>query len=159
MLNIVLTRIDDRLIHGQVMAAWSKFTKANRIMIIDDLVANDPFMGKILKMAAPPGMKVDVYNVKQATEILKNTHSSADRVIILAKYPKTIYELIEAGVEIKDLNVGGMAAGPGRKTLYKNISASAEEKEVFKDIISRGTYVYIKIIPDDKEVDIRKFLD
>jgi len=53
MSNIALTRIDDRLIHGQVMTSWVKYTKANKIVIVDDGVANDPFMGDILKMAVP----------------------------------------------------------------------------------------------------------
>ncbi|MBE6083621.1 MAG: PTS sugar transporter subunit IIB, partial [Tissierellaceae bacterium] len=56
MANIVLTRIDDRLIHGQVMTAWVKQTKATRIIIIDDVVAKDDFMKKVLTMAAPPGI-------------------------------------------------------------------------------------------------------
>jgi PTS system mannose-specific IIB component len=158
MLNVVLTRIDDRLIHGQVMAAWAKFTRANRIIIVDDMVADDPFMCKVLKMAAPPGMRVEVYNVQQAIDVINGDNSINDRVIILAKHPKTINLLLDGGVEIKELNVGGMAAGPGRKVLYKNVSASLEEKEVFKNIISKGTNVYIKIIPDDKEVDLKRYL-
>jgi len=156
--NIVLTRIDDRLIHGQVMTAWVKYTQANRIIIVDDAVSQDPFMEKVLKMAAPPGIKVEVYNIEKAVEVLKKEGQEGEKIIVLVKYPGTVYALIESGIEIKELNVGGMGAAPGRKSIYKNISVSAEEREIFKKILSSGTKISIRIVPDDKEVDIKKFL-
>lgn len=155
---IVLTRIDDRLIHGQVMTAWVKFTQANRIMIIDEGVAKDPFMVKVLKMAAPPGIKVDIYDVEQAVEVLKENDSTNEKIIILVKHPVVIETLLEKGIEIKKLNVGGMGAAPGRKTLYKNISISKEEREIFQRILDKGTNIFIQIVPDEKEVDIKKLL-
>ncbi|HBT49502.1 MAG TPA: PTS mannose/fructose/sorbose transporter subunit IIB [Caldanaerobacter subterraneus] len=158
MMPIVLTRIDDRLIHGQVMTAWVKFTQANRIMIIDEGVAKDPFMVKVLKMAAPPGIKVDIYDVEQAVEVLKENDSTNEKIIILVKHPVVIETLLEKGIEIKKLNVGGMGAAPGRKALYKNISISKEEREIFQRILDKGTDIFIQIVPDEKEVDIKKFI-
>lgn len=158
MLNIVLARIDDRLIHGQVMTAWVKYTQANRIIIVDDGVAQDPFMEKVLRMAAPPGIKVEVYDTQSAVAVLKGEGYPGENVIVLAKYPRTIYTLMEGGVGIKELNVGGMGASPGRKSLYRNISVSQEEREVFKKILSKGVTILIRIVPDDKGVEIKKFL-
>ncbi|MDK2878777.1 MAG: sorbose system component [Thermoanaerobacteraceae bacterium] len=157
MLNIVLTRIDDRLIHGQVMAGWVKYTQANRIIIADDGVAQDPFMEKVLKMAAPPGIKVEVYNIEKAINILKGDGQPGEKVIVLVKYPKAVYALLEGGVEIKELNIGGIGAGPGRKQLYRNISLSLDEKDVLNKIVSMGVKVYIKIVPDDKKIEVKKF--
>ncbi|AGB19362.1 PTS system mannose/fructose/N-acetylgalactosamine-transporter subunit IIB [Thermoanaerobacterium thermosaccharolyticum] len=159
MLNIVLTRIDDRLIHGQIMAAWSKVTQAKRIIIIDDLIAKDSFMGKVLKMAAPPGMKIEVYNVKDSVNIINSNGNQNEKVIILAKSPKTILDIINSGVNIKELNVGGMGAGPGRKVIFRTISISSEEKNIFKEIINKGVNVFIKLTPDDKEVEMKRFIN
>lgn len=158
MLNVVLTRIDDRLIHGQVMTAWVKFTGGNRIIIVDDLVAKDDFMKSMLKMSIPPGLKLDTYSVEDAAEVLKGDAFSREKVIILVKKPDVIYELLKMGVKFKEINVGGMGANPGRKKLYKNISASNQEREVFRKIIEAGVKVSIRIIPDDKEVSVDKLL-
>lgn len=158
MSNIVFTRIDDRLIHGQVMTSWVKHTQANKIIIVDDEVANDPFISRVLKMAVPSGVKVDIYNTEQAIEVLTLKNQNNNRIIILAKHPKTIYSLINNGVYIEKINVGGMGAGPGRKSIYKNISASQEEREIFKKIVSLGKRVYMQIVPDDKKVDIEKYI-
>lgn len=158
-LSILLTRIDDRLIHGQVMTAWVKTKSANRIIIVDDEVAKDSFMQEVLKMSAPSGIEVDIFSTKNAVEALKDTSNIEERIIILAKVPQTIYTLIESGVEIKELNVGGMGAKPGRKTLYKNISASKEEKDCFKKIIDKDVKVFIQIIPDNKSININSSLN
>mgnify|MGYP000884844750 CR=1 FL=1 len=158
MSNIVFTRIDDRLIHGQVMTSWVKHTQANMISIVDNEVANDPFISRVLKMAVPSEVKVDIYNTEQAIEALTLKVQNSNRIIILAKHPKTIYSLIKNGVDIENVNVGGMGARPGRKSIYKNISASQEEKEIFKEILSLGKKVYMQIVPDDKKVDIEKYL-
>lgn len=158
MLNIVLTRIDDRLIHGQVMTRWVKNTKATKIVIVDDGVAKDLFMQDVIRMSAPSNMEIEIYNVDDAINALNEEGKEDEKVIILLKYPKTFYLLLEGGVDIKKLNVGGMGAGPGRKPFYRNISVSQEEREIFKKILEHGTEAFIQVIPDDKIIDLKKVL-
>lgn len=157
-MNLVLTRIDDRLIHGQVMTAWVKYNQANKIIIVDNEVVNDPFMMKVLKMTAPSDIIVEAYGVQEAAEVLKQDGTPGERVVVLVKCPQAILGLLEGGVSIKEVIIGGMGAKPGRKSLYKNISASLEEKEILRKIIQKGTRVTIRIVPDDKGTDVEKYL-
>lgn len=158
MSEIVLTRIDDRLIHGQVMTAWVKKTRANQILIIDDEVAKDDFMSEILKMSAPAGIDIVVKGQVDAVSFLKAQDKEKKRLIILVKAPATIAAIVEKGIEIDRLVVGGMGAKANRRVLYKNISASDEERTTFKKLIDRGIPVVIHIIPDQKETDLSKYL-
>lgn len=158
MLNIVLTRIDDRLIHGQVMTAWVKSTQGNRIIIVDDAVAKDQFLQKVMRMAAPPGIKVEVHDVEKGAEVLKEDPKDSERVIVLVKYPHTIEKLVDKGVKIEEFIVGGMGAAPGRKKFYRNISVSEEEKDIFSRLINKGVKIDIRIVPDDKPIEISKML-
>ncbi|MBX8938651.1 PTS sugar transporter subunit IIB [Enterococcus gilvus] len=158
MSEIVLTRIDDRLIHGQVMTAWVKKTRANQILIIDEEVAKDDFMSEILKMSAPSGIDILVKGLMDAVTFLKEQESENKRLIILVKAPVTIEELVENGITIDKLVVGGMGAKANRRVLYKNISASDEERTTFKKLIDQGIPVVIHIIPDQKETDLSKYL-
>lgn len=158
MSEIVLTRIDDRLIHGQVMTAWVKKTRANQILIIDEEVAKDDFMSEILKMSAPSGIDIVVTGLEDAVAFLKAQESEHKRLIILVKAPVTINALVEKGIAIDKLVVGGMGAKANRRVLYKNISASDEERATFKKLIDRGIPVVIHIIPDQKETDLSKYL-
>lgn len=157
MLNIVLTRIDDRLIHGQVATAWSKVTNANRIIVVDDEVANDSFMEMVLKSATPSSLSVDVLTVNDASKVI-SSDDTGERVIILVKTPVTVVSLINAGVDIKELNLGGMGARKGRKQLYKNISISEDERTAFKELIDKGVNVFLQIVPDAKQISVSKLL-
>lgn len=158
MSEIVLTRIDDRLIHGQVMTAWVKKTRANQILIIDDEVAKDDFMSEILKMSAPAGIDIVVKGLEDAVTFFNTQEKENKRLIILVKAPVTIDTIVEKGIVIDKLVVGGMGAKANRRVLYKNISASDEERATFKKLIDRGIPVVIHIIPDQKETDLSKYL-
>lgn len=158
MKNIVLTRIDDRLIHGQVMTSWLNFTGANKIMVIDDQVAEDGFMKSVLKNAVPGNIAVGVFGVEKAAARLQKGFEDKDKVIIMVKYPKTIFSLMERGIAFDRLNIGGMGAGTGRSKFYKNISASDEERTIFQNIVKSGCKVGIQIIAEDAEIDLAKLL-
>lgn len=157
MLNIVLTRIDDRLIHGQVATAWSKITKATKIIVVDDAVAQDSFMQMVLKSAAPSSLKVEIYGVDDAVKIL-NKDDDGEKILVLVKAPMTVLSLVKAGIGIKELNLGGMGARQGRKQLYKNISVSDEEREAFIELIRCGVNVFMQIVPDAKQIALDKLL-
>ncbi|MCF1585166.1 PTS sugar transporter subunit IIB [Tetragenococcus koreensis] len=156
--EIVLTRIDDRLIHGQVMTAWVKKTRANQILIVDDEVANDEFMSEVLKMSAPSGISIFVKTLDGSVAFIKEQLDADSRLIILAKGPETIDALIVNGIKIEKLIVGGMGARSDRKALYKNISASDGERKIFRRLIDQGVDVVIHIIPDQKEANLKKYL-
>lgn len=157
MLHIVLTRIDDRLIHGQVVTAWSKITKADRIIVVDDEVAGDSFMVKILQMAAPRSFKIGIHTIADASAILMG-EDTGERVIILVRTPKTVEALLDNGVGIKEVNLGGMGAIQGRKQLYRNISISEDERRCFQSLLERGVKVCVQIVPDASAMDIRTML-
>jgi len=158
MKSIAFVRIDDRLIHGQVITSWIRVTKANKFLIVDDLVVSDPFISKVLKMAAPPGIDVEVYSIDDAVKYLLEDDIGNEKLLILVKGPRTIMGLIKGGVKINEVNLGGMGAGPGRKKLYKNISTTEEERGLFKEILDAGINVFIRIVPDDKLINLRDFI-
>lgn len=160
MSEIVLTRVDDRLIHGQVMTAWVKVLQANKIVIIDNETAKDPFMFEVLSMSVPKEIKLEIYDISEAKEQLPKIKedSKKEKVIILVKSPLVVNELVEGGVQIKNMIIGGMGARKGRKTLYKNISASQEEKDTLQNLVREGLDIKIHIIPSQKAIPIEKVL-
>ncbi len=150
MLDTVLMRIDDRLIHGQVITGWLRQTGASRIIIADDLVAKDQFSLSLFKMASPPGVSVEAYTVDDAIKLLTDPAVPEQKVIVLAKSPVAPLAMVTQGVKVRLLNVGGMGAKPGRKPYYRNISASPEELQMLRDIQAKGVPVEFRIVPDDK---------
>ncbi|GAA2916962.1 PTS sugar transporter subunit IIB [Enterococcus pseudoavium] len=145
--EIVLARIDDRLIHGQVMTAWVQFTSGNHIVIVDDATAGDEFTKSIMSMAVPNGIKLSILGVDDGAELLANV-PDGHKIIVLAKEPQTYLSLIEKGVKFNEIIIGGMGARKDRKTFHKNISASEEEKETFRKIVGNDVKMKIHVIPD-----------
>lgn len=145
-----LVRIDDRLIHGQVIAVWCKHQRFTRIAIVDDTVATDAFLQEVLKLAAPPGLQVDVFSVEEACEELGRDAPSRRTTMVLMKTPRTAQQLYTCGIEFNKLNIGGIGSGPGRKSLFKNISASEEEIAILKSLSDQGVDITLLTVPGEK---------
>lgn len=150
--NLLLVRIDDRLIHGQVMTAWMKTLPAKEIIVIDNKIADDEFMLFVLQNAAPAGIKVFALNEADALKRLKEGLQVP--TFILTKTPLSLKGLIEAGIDIKAINIGGMGMKQGRTTVYKNVSATDEERLCIKEFIDKGIDVAIQIVPSEKRFEL-----
>jgi PTS system mannose-specific IIB component len=113
-------------------------------------------MKEVLEMAAPAGVKMNICSVEQAIGILNQGLSVP--TIMLAKTPLTLKALIDGGIELKAINIGGIGMKEGRKTLYKNIAVTEEERQILKDFIQKGIDVKIQIIPAEKVIDLKNIL-
>lgn len=158
MKNIVLTRIDERLIHGQVMTSWIKICEANTILIIDDISSSNSFYKRILVAAAPKNINLLVLNCSDAINYLNDEFIENERILILSKTPNTILQIIKGGIRLNELILGNMGGTPNRKKFYKNIFASNEEINELKEIVNNGVSVFIQMVPTDSKDNIKKLL-
>ena len=138
--EISLVRIDDRLIHGQVVTAWLKYYPSDVIVIVDDGVAKDSLMQRVLRAAAPKGSKVIA------------------KIMLIAKGPEPIEQLVDGGVAIKAVVLGGMGIKTGRTKLNRNVSASEEEVNCMKRLVEKGTEVGYHLVPQESYVPLAKLL-
>jgi PTS system mannose-specific IIB component len=157
MKNLEFTRIDDRLIHGQVVAAWlHAYSKVQHILVVDDKTRQDPFMKEMFVLLVPAGITIEIHSIEEAIEEFK---AGLDKpTMMIVKVPQTIKALVDAGVDINFVNIGGMGMTPGRKKFFQNVSTSPEENEILKQLIARGIKVEIQIIPAQKKVDVSTLL-
>jgi len=151
---INMIRVDDRLIHGQIVAAWVKSLGLERIWIVDDATANDSFLKNVMKMVAPPGVEFNVSSLAEISDTAKQYDEDGKKTIVLVKYPDVAEKLFETGISFKELQVGGIGANAKRKKIYKNISMTDEEMESCKRMKQSGINVYMQVTPDDKQIPI-----
>lgn len=154
--NLVLTRIDDRLIHGQVMTAWIKQKNAVQVVVADDEVAEDDFMINVLEMAVPDEIAIGIFNRDDAVEFMKQGLEAP--TILLVKGPEILNYMVDHGIEIDEIDVGGMGAKEGRSVLYKNISTNPEENKNLLDLIQKGVNVFVQVMPQDKQVNVAEYI-
>lgn len=133
-----------------MIAVWCKHLQINRIAIVDDGIAADSFMQEVLKLAAPKGLRVDVYAIAQAVSVLNQDAASARTTMILVKSPAAARQLYEGGLTYAALNVGGIGSGPGRKNIFKNISASEQELATLKALMDKGVQITLLTVPGER---------
>lgn len=153
-----LVRIDDRLIHGQIATQWLKYVNGNKVLIIDNKVPEQPIQVRILKAAAPQGVKVLIKTVEEGIEFCKKDPKPDESIVVLVKTPDVIETLIDAGIEMKDVVLGGMGFKEGRKKLNKNVSASDEEIECMKRLVSKGINIYYHLVPEEAPMSLDRVL-
>ena len=159
MKNIVLARVDDRLIHTEILTLWVPEVRANRILIVDDVVAKDKFRSKVIKEMAPKGLIIHVYGIDRAVEKLKEPPSfDGERVIVIAETPLVFEELLKRGIRIPQLNIGGMGIRGERKTVARRIACDEREMESIHQIIRRGVHVYFQTVPRKGWEEAKKYL-
>lgn len=153
-MGIELVRIDDRLIHGQVVMAWSKAVAVKRMVVIDDKVAVDAIRKMLLETVAPPGIKVSVLTAEQGIEALQNKKFGNEKLLLLVTNPMTILTLIEGEIPISTVNIGGMSFSQGKTQLTKAVSVDEQDRTAFKKLHEYGVELNIQILPNDTPVDI-----
>lgn len=154
---INVARIDDRLIHGQVITTWVKNYDIEQVLVINDKVADDKVQQSVLTMSAPPGLKVLIFGVQQFIEILKKTPIKK-RTMLLFTNSIDVDALVDGGLSLEKLNVGGMRMQDGRHQLSRAVSVTPEEEQAFRNLIAKNVEVEIQMVPKDPIVDLRTLL-
>ena len=157
-MNIVLARIDDRLIHGQVATVWSKATNCQRIIVCDDEVANDKIRATLLKQVAPAGMKSHVVTVDKAIRVYNNPKYENERCLLLFTKPASVLYLVEHGVDIKSVNIGGMSFYEGKHQVTSAVSVDDKDVAAFKKLHELGIELEIRKVDTDEKRDLMAVL-
>lgn len=157
-MNISLVRIDDRLIHGQVTTAWLRQYPADVIFVIGDTVAKNPFQKMVLQTTAPPGVEVEVFDSKTAACKLINRSQENRNVVLILTRPADIVHLVEMGVPIRSVNVGGMQPHGSSRQIAKSVSVDKTDEESFRKLFEKGVELEIRMVPTDKRQDLAKLL-
>lgn len=155
MKNIALARIDDRLIHGQIVTAWCRTTSVTTILIADDSLVKDSFTQRLLKAAAPPDISVMIMSIEMAGVFLKEDAEPKERIMLLTKTPEAMEKLADDGVAFQTIVLGGMGMKPGRNRFNKNVSASPEEVACMKRIVDRGIDMQYQLVPREIPIKIK----
>jgi PTS system mannose-specific IIB component len=156
--GIVHVRVDDRLIHGQVATRWATGLKVNRIMVIDDKVAVNEVEKSVLRMAAPTGVNTSILTVDKAANNIKNGNYQGQRVLVVIKTPEVAVQLLNAGLVVKQVNIGNLSNRPNTVQIKKSVSLSESERKAVDFLLEKGVEVTAQMVPDDPETSIISYL-
>ena len=152
MAEIVFVRIDDRLLHGQVARSWVKEEGANLIVVVNDRVAEDRDTQKLMNIATPLYADSRFLSVENLIEKIKDDHDGK-KVLILVEGPEDALRLLDAGLDINEINVGNMRELPGKEKVIDDVFVDAEDRANFKKIHDKGVKLDLRILSSDESSD------
>lgn len=151
-MKIGLARIDDRLIHGQVATRWTKETNVTRIIVVSDEVAADNVRKTLLTQVAPPGVTAHVVDVDKMVRVWNNPKYGQDKVMLLFTNPTDVERVVEAGVNIKSVNIGGMAFRQGKTQVNNAVSVDQKDIAAFEKLNARGIELEVRKVSTDQKL-------
>ncbi|EHA7850883.1 PTS mannose transporter subunit IIAB [Salmonella enterica subsp. enterica serovar Newport] len=149
---IGLARIDDRLIHGQVATRWTKETNVSRIIVVSDEVAADTVRKTLLTQVAPPGVTAYVVDVAKMIRVYNNPKYAGERVMLLFTNPTDVERIVEGGVKVTSVNIGGMAYRQGKTQVNNAVSVDEKDIEAFKKLNERGIELEVRKVSTDPKL-------
>ncbi|MGO4988211.1 PTS N-acetylgalactosamine transporter subunit IIB [Gallicola sp. Sow4_E12] len=153
--NILLTRIDNRLIHGQVATQWNNYVGSNLILVANDKVAADKMRQGLMDMAAPNGVDTRYFILEKTINVI---HKAADRqkIFIICETPQDVLTLVEGGVPIKKVNIGNMHMSEGKRQVVGVVSVDDADVEAFRKLRELGVELEIQKVPGEPKENIEK---
>ena len=155
-MSIELTRVDFRLIHGQVITIWLTQCQINEIVTIDTALSKDAFMQEVFKMAAPKGVKITIVNVEDAVKRQQEGAFDKNRVMVLFKGVAELNAAVQAGLKLEKVQIGGLGGGPGRKAVNNAITLDRADADTLIELEKMGIEIYFQTTPDYPSETLQK---
>ncbi|MDC0704779.1 MULTISPECIES: PTS system mannose/fructose/N-acetylgalactosamine-transporter subunit IIB [Priestia] len=148
-MKIVLARIDDRFIHGQVLTRWIKTNEADRIIVVSDEVAADEMRKTLILSVAPSNVKASAVSISKMTKAFHSPRYQDTTAMLLFESPSDIVALVQAGVPIETVNVGGMRFANDRQQITKSVSVTKKDIDAFEQLHELGVKLELRQLPSD----------
>lgn len=156
-MSIALFRIDDRLIHGQVVVGWGKPLNAKFIVLVDDAVRASPWEQELYRMGVPAEIDVIFATAAEAEERLTEWEADPRVGILLVGDIDTLARLAANGGRVIRVNVGGLHHRPGRRERLRYVFLTDAEAAQLKALAARGMEVTAQDVPTAAPVPLEEF--
>lgn len=157
-MNIVLVRIDDRLLHAQVAVGWIGALSPDVIVVADDAVASTPEQAQLLSMGLPADVELVVAKVSETAGILRARALDKKKCILLVRDPLGALQIMETGLSVDSINVGGMHFSAGKTKLLPYLFVDRRDVEILRQIVARNVKLSARDVPGNPCYDVVKLL-
>jgi mannose/fructose/N-acetylgalactosamine-specific phosphotransferase system component IIB len=157
-MSLVLYRIDDRLIHGQVVVGWGQPLDVGFIVLVDDEVSASEWEQELYRMGVPPGVEVYFDTIPEAIAAIPKYREDGRRGILLTPDIATMRALVDAGV-IEAVNIGGVHHRPGRAQKVRYVFLTPEEEAELRSMAVTGVPVSAQDVPGAESIPLPQLLE
>ena len=157
-MTLVLNRIDDRLLHGQVVVGWGQPLDVEFIVLVDDAVASSDWEQELYRMGVPPEMEVRFHSAAEAAPLLDALRTETRPGILLTGDIATMRQLVLSG-GVREVNIGGLHYRAGRTQHLRYIFLSPEEQRELLELAELGAIVTAQDVPAARAVSLDELLE
>lgn len=156
---VVLFRIDERLIHGQVVIGWGHELRPDRYLVVDDALADSPWEQELYRLGAGD-TEVVFLSAADAVAALDASLADASRTVVLTRDVDTMARLARGGgLAGRTVNFGGLHHGPGRTKVLSYLHLAPSDVEAIRRMVADGVRVQARDLPEATKVDLVEALD
>ncbi len=148
---VILARIDDRLIHGQVTVGWSERLNPDRILLANNAIAADPWQTRVYSSTVPPDIEVSILPVAKAAASIAEPGHLDERVLLLTGSAEEMSELVRIGIPVNEINVGGLHFGPGKREMLPFVYVDRQDLKAFARLLEMGMTLSAQQVPGGRE--------
>lgn len=151
-----ILRVDDRLIHGQVVAGWARPLGIESLILASDKICQDEWACNAYKLAIPEGIEFSCVGIKQCVKTLGEQDKK--RIMIIVESVREAYSLLKEGLDIEEVNIGGLGYKEGTREIAPYIYLSPDDIESVVHLFNLGIKVIGKQLPNSSTIDVVKTL-
>ncbi|HHO77278.1 MAG TPA: PTS mannose/fructose/sorbose transporter subunit IIB, partial [Deltaproteobacteria bacterium] len=156
---ILLVRVDDRFIHGQILEAWIPFLKVHSVVVVNDSLANDDFQKTIMSMAIPERIKLRIVEVDKAILLNNDKELDSVRTLVIVSSIKDAYRLKAKGFGFSNLNIGNNKSTQEAKQISYSVWVNLEDLKMLEDLMHQGVEINLQSVPRERTIDMKCIID
>ncbi len=158
-MNVVLVRVDDRFIHGQILESWIPHLKAQGVIVVNDMLACDQIQKTIMSMAIPDRIRLKIVGHEDALHLVDDCELQDKKCLVIVASIQDAWRLFTDGFVFTRLNIGNnKAAGPSKQISY-SVWVNEEDLELVRNLIDRGIEVTLQSVPRERLIDMKSIID
>nr|MEE4267340.1 PTS sugar transporter subunit IIB [Candidatus Krumholzibacteria bacterium] len=153
---IILARVDDRMIHGQVTVGWSQQLQPDRIVLANNEIAADPWQSRVYASSVPPEIRVSIFSIAETVSQLSKEAMYNQRVILLTASPGEMAELARLGAALAEVNIGGLHFSVGKKEMLPFVYVDRQDLTAMGRLLDQGIELFAQQVPGGKSMGLDK---
>ena len=160
-MNLIRVRVDDRLIHGQVIVGCCETLRVQRLVLANDEVAEDPLQSRLYRSAVPLGIEVKILDLDAAASFLRGLDESEDTkaTLVVLETPQDVARLFASGVKMTRVVLGGIHHHQQSREIWPGYFLDEAQMSALRELLARGISVEVQTIPGARSIDGRAALE
>ena len=158
-MSFSLIRVDDRMIHGQVVVGWTSFLHPDRIILCHDEIASNPFEKDLYESSfSDSDVSINVFNTNELLQYINGANFCKEKCLLLVENPQDVLKLFELNVPIKRINIGGLHYKQHKKQFTSYIYLNENDIICLHKLANRGIIIEGQDTPNAKKIDVMKMI-